>query len=133
MGDLPERVVRHFTVSEAEAGQKLLSYLKRRLSRDLPEALLHRIIRDGEVRVNGKRSKPFARLEENDDVRVPPLRVHKDDTPIAPPLTPAAANGAPEPLLPPPPPRTRLNDGTGASGTAGAPCGCWLGACWCWC
>ena len=89
MGDLPERVVRHFTVSEAEAGQKLLSYLKRRLSQNLPEALLHRIIRDGEVRVNGKRSKPFARLEENDEVRVPPLRVDKGDTPVEPPLTPA--------------------------------------------
>lgn len=71
---MPDLSVRNFTVSEAEAGQKLLSYLKRRLGQDLPESLLHRIIRSGEVRVNHKRCKPFDRLESGDEVRVPPLR-----------------------------------------------------------
>ncbi len=75
MRDLPEPAVKHFTVSEAEAGQKLLSYLKRRLGRDLPEALLHRIIRNGETRVNGRRAQPFTRLAAGDAVRVPPLRL----------------------------------------------------------
>lgn len=81
MYDLPERAVRHFTVSEAEAGQKLLSCLKRRLGQDLPDALLHRIIRSGEVRVNGKRAQAFSRLETGDEIRVPPLRTGKDETP----------------------------------------------------
>ena len=74
---MSERSVQYFTVSEAEAGQKLLACLKRRLGQDLPDGLLHRIIRGGEVRVNGKRVQPFARLEAGDEVRVPPLRLEK--------------------------------------------------------
>ena len=74
---MPERSVHYFTVSEAEAGQKLLAYLKRRLGSGLPDALLHRIIRSGEVRVNGSRAQPFARLAVGDEVRVPPLRLDK--------------------------------------------------------
>ena len=74
---MSQRSVQYFTVSEAEAGQKLLACLKRRLGRDLPDTLLHRIIRGGEVRVNGKRVQPFVRLEAGDEVRVPPLRLDK--------------------------------------------------------
>ena len=71
---MPDHSVQNLTVSPAEAGQKLLSYLKRRLGQNLPDSLLHRIIRSGEVRVNHKRCKPFDRLEEGDEVRIPPLR-----------------------------------------------------------
>ena len=71
---MPDPTVRNFTVSEAEAGQKLLSCLKRRLGQELPASLLHRIIRSGEVRVNGKRCKPFDRLEAGDEIRLPPIR-----------------------------------------------------------
>ena len=70
-----ERSIQHFTVSEAEAGQKLLACLKRRLGSELPDALLHRIIRSREVRVNGKRAQPFSRLETDAEIRVPPLRL----------------------------------------------------------
>ena len=75
---MSEHSVQYFTVSEAEAGQKLLACLKRRLGQDLPDGLLHRIIRGGEVRVNGKRAQPFARLEAGDEIRVPPLRLDND-------------------------------------------------------
>lgn len=74
---MSQRSVQYFTVSDAEAGQKLIACLKRRLGQDLPDGLLHRIIRGGEVRVNGKRSQPFSRLEAGDEVRVPPLRLEK--------------------------------------------------------
>lgn len=74
---MSQRSVQYFTVSDAEAGQKLLACLKRRLGQDLPDGLLHRIIRGGEVRVNGKRAQPFVRLEAGDEVRVPPLRLDK--------------------------------------------------------
>ena len=81
---MSERSVQYFTVSEAEAGQKLLACLKRRLGQDLPDGLLHRIIRGGEVRVNGKRAQPFSRLESGDEVRVPPLRLSPGlDNPVA--------------------------------------------------
>ena len=81
MRESSERTIQHLTVSEAEAGQKLLAYLKRRLGQALPEALLHRIIRSGQVRLNGKRAQAFTRLESGDEVRIPPLRL--DSPPLA--------------------------------------------------
>ncbi len=54
---------------------KLLDFLARRLGPEIPQAQLHRWIRTGQVRVNGGRSKPFARLAEGDAVRVPPFAV----------------------------------------------------------
>jgi len=60
-------------VSPEEAGQKLLQFLQRRLGREVPGSALLRIIRTGEVRVNGGRKKPFFRLAAGQEVRVPPL------------------------------------------------------------
>lgn len=57
-------------VSHAEAGQKLLSFLSRRLG--TPQSALHRWIRSGQIRINGHRCKPFARLEPGDTIRLPP-------------------------------------------------------------
>jgi 23S rRNA pseudouridine955/2504/2580 synthase len=64
--------VRHFEVEEGEAGQRLDKYLARRLG-DVPRTRIFRIIRRGEVRVNGRRAGPDARLSASDRVRVPPL------------------------------------------------------------
>jgi 23S rRNA pseudouridine955/2504/2580 synthase len=64
--------VRHFEVEEGDAGQRLDKYLARRLG-DVPRTRIFRIIRRGEVRVNGRRAGPEARLSANDRVRVPPL------------------------------------------------------------
>ena len=58
-------------VERAESGQKLLQFLQRRLN--LPPALLHRWVRTGQVRLNGRRAKPFARVSEGDLVRLPPF------------------------------------------------------------
>ena len=48
---------------------------------------IQRIIRKGEVRVNGKRTQPKARLEAGQSVRIPPLQiaapVPSDDAPQA--------------------------------------------------
>ena len=64
--------VRHFEVEEGDAGQRLDKYLVRRLG-DVPRTRIFRIIRRGEVRVNGRRAGPDARLSTNDRVRVPPI------------------------------------------------------------
>ena len=64
--------VRHLEVEEGEAGQRLDKYLVRRLG-DVPRTRIFRIIRRGEVRVNGRRVGPEARLSTHDKVRVPPL------------------------------------------------------------
>src|SRR5262249_29740572 len=44
-----------------------------------------RIIRSGEVRVNSGRCKPDRRLQEGDEVRVPPVRRPDETAPIRPP------------------------------------------------
>jgi 23S rRNA pseudouridine955/2504/2580 synthase len=72
--------VRHFEVEEGEAGQRLDKYLARRLG-DVPRTRIFRIIRRGEVRVNGRRAGPEARLSTNDRVRVPPLWEQAEEAP----------------------------------------------------
>ena len=50
----------------------LISQLK-----GLPRSKIYSIIRKGEVRVNGSRSKPEKRLKINDIVRIPPYRIEE--------------------------------------------------------
>lgn len=58
-------------VQDAESGQKLLNFLQRRLA--LPPSLLHRWLRTGQIRLNGRRCKPFERICGGDIVRLPPF------------------------------------------------------------
>lgn len=60
-----------FTVTPAEAGQKLLQALARRTGAG--PTVLHKWIRTGQVRVNGGRRKAFDRIEEGDEIRIPPF------------------------------------------------------------
>ena len=76
--------VRNVTVTEAEAGQKLLQFLERRLGGRVPKALIQRWVRKGEVRVDKGRAKPFDRLEVGQMVRIPPFRGEGDATPAGP-------------------------------------------------
>lgn len=83
-------------VTQAEAGQKLLQFLTRRLNGEVPGSALLRAIRTGQVRVDGGRKQPFFRLAEGQLVRVPPLTVAaKTSTasPAATPGEPCATNG----------------------------------------
>ncbi|HET9108159.1 MAG TPA: RluA family pseudouridine synthase [Steroidobacteraceae bacterium] len=82
--------VRHFEVEEGEAGQRLDKYLARRLA-DIPRTRIFRIIRRGEVRVNGRRAGPEARLNVSDRVRVPPLWEQAADAAARAPRGPPAA------------------------------------------
>lgn len=75
-------------VTPEEAGQKLLQFLQRRLGREVPGSALLRVIRTGQVRVDGGRKKPFFRLAAGQEVRVPPLSGIVPETPAA---APAAA------------------------------------------
>ena len=71
--------VRHFEVGEEEVGQRLDNWLQRRLGL-VPRSRIYRVIRKGEVRVNGHRAGPELRLQLHDRVRIPPMRV----APVAP-------------------------------------------------
>ena len=58
-------------VHKSESGQKLLNFLQRRIELSKNEA--YKWIRTGQVRINSKRADPHARLEENDEIRIPPF------------------------------------------------------------
>ncbi len=64
--------VAHIRVKPEEAGLRLDRWLKQRFPA-LPYARIQRMLRKGEVRVNGRRAKAAHRLEAGDDVRLPPL------------------------------------------------------------
>ena len=57
-----------------QAGQRIDNFLKRHLP-GLPKSRLYRILRRGEVRVNGGRVRATYRIEAGDEVRIPPTRL----------------------------------------------------------
>lgn len=65
--------VQWFEVDDAHEGQRLDNFLLARL-RGVPKTRIYRMIRTGEVRVNGKRAKAEQRTQGGDRVRVPPLQ-----------------------------------------------------------
>lgn len=66
--------VRHLEIEEDFAGQRIDNYLLR-LLKGVPRSRIYRIVRKGEVRLNGKRIKPDTRLKAGDRIRIPPVRV----------------------------------------------------------
>ena len=66
--------VRHYAIDAESAGQRLDNFLLREL-KGVPKTHVYRIIRSGEVRVNKGRAQADTRLQENDLIRVPPLRL----------------------------------------------------------
>ncbi|MDX2265983.1 MAG: RluA family pseudouridine synthase [Hyphomicrobiales bacterium] len=59
-------------VAQAEDGLRLDKWLKGRFP-NLPFGVLQKLLRTGQVRVNGRRAKPGDRLEAGQEVRVPNL------------------------------------------------------------
>lgn len=70
----PPAAVRHLVVDVSAEGQRLDNFLVR-TCKGVPKSRLYRIIRSGEVRVNGGRAAPETRLAPGDTVRLPPLRM----------------------------------------------------------
>ncbi len=58
---------------EDDVGRRLDNFLLARL-KGVPRSRIYRMIRSGEVRVNGGRSRPNGRLSLGDEVRIPPVR-----------------------------------------------------------
>ncbi|WP_316897882.1 RluA family pseudouridine synthase [Pseudodesulfovibrio indicus] len=65
-------------VTRAESGQKLLQFLERRLTGEVPRSAIQKWIRTGQVRVDKGRKKPFDRLAEGQAVRIPPYTPGED-------------------------------------------------------
>ncbi len=73
MNDAPAKsAVRHETVSADQAGQRLDNFLIGQLD-GVPRSLVYRLVRTGQVRVNGRRAKPMKKLKAGDEVRIPPV------------------------------------------------------------
>ena len=76
--------VQYVEVSAERAGQRLDNFLLGQL-KGLPRPHVYRILRTGEVRVNGRRAKPDYRIQAGDRVRLPPLQRAATIEPTAPP------------------------------------------------
>ena len=80
--------VRKVRIDADHDGQRVDNFLRRELP-GVPKGRLYRLIRRGEVRVNGGRVRAEYRLREGDELRIPPVRVDDDGPP--PPADVAAA------------------------------------------
>lgn len=76
--------VRFERIDEENAGQRIDNFLLR-LARGVPKSHIYRILRSGEVRVNGGRVRQTYRLAAGDEVRIPPLRLAPADVRVTPP------------------------------------------------
>ncbi|HWS40291.1 MAG TPA: RluA family pseudouridine synthase [Arenimonas sp.] len=65
-------------------GQRLDNFLLG-LLKGAPRSLIYKIIRGGQVRINGKRAKPEDRLDEDDEVRIPPVKIDQAEPNRVPP------------------------------------------------
>ena len=72
--------VSSYVVDEEYQNTRLDNCLISKL-KGLPRSKIYSIIRKGEVRVNGSRSKPDRRLKINDVIRIPPYR--KEEKPLS--------------------------------------------------
>lgn len=61
-------------VGAEENGRKLTTFLQARLGH-LPAGLVMRLVRTGQVRIDGRRCKPFDRVAAGQKVRIPPVTV----------------------------------------------------------
>jgi 23S rRNA pseudouridine955/2504/2580 synthase len=71
------------TVTADEAGQRIDNFLLRQF-KTVPRSRVYRLLRKGEVRVNRKRVDAEYRIQEGDEVRLPPVRMDAGDTLKAP-------------------------------------------------
>lgn len=81
-GDKPS--VRMITVPADRAGQRLDNFLLGQL-KGAPRSLVYKLVRSGQVRVNGGRAKAERKLEAGDEVRIPPVRLTEEGDKAGPP------------------------------------------------
>lgn len=86
MKDLGKNSVTRHKVGEEAGGQRIDNYLTR-LLKGVPKSHVYRILRSGEVRVNGGRAKPDYRVNQGDELRIPPIRVAARAAKTAPPVS----------------------------------------------
>ncbi|KFN46968.1 hypothetical protein N787_01335 [Arenimonas metalli CF5-1] len=63
-------------VPEDRDGQRLDNFLLLQL-KGAPRSLVYKLVRSGQVRINGKRAKADSRLAGGDEVRIPPVKLNE--------------------------------------------------------
>lgn len=71
--------VQFIIIEDDEKHQRIDNYLLRVL-KGVPKSKIYRILRKGEVRVNKKRVKPEYKLQAQDEIRLPPIRLAPPST-----------------------------------------------------
>lgn len=66
--------MRKVLIDADQAGQRIDNFLRKELP-GVPKSRIYRVLRRGEVRVNGGRVRAEYKLQQGDEVRVPPARV----------------------------------------------------------
>src|ERR1700732_1778657 len=74
----PKSAVEMRTITADEAGQRIDNFLMRHF-KTVPRSRVYRLLRKGEVRVNRKRVDAEYRIQEGDEVRLPPVRIDTGD------------------------------------------------------
>jgi 23S rRNA pseudouridine955/2504/2580 synthase len=74
---------RRLAIDAEQAQQRLDNFLFREL-KGVPKGHVYRLLRTGQVRVNGRRVKPDYRLASGDEVRIPPVRQAETPPPARP-------------------------------------------------
>jgi 23S rRNA pseudouridine955/2504/2580 synthase len=77
--------VRKVRVDEDRAGQRIDNFLRTQLP-GVPKGRVYRLLRRGEVRVNGGRVRAEYKLQPGDEVRIPPVRIEEGGAPPPPKL-----------------------------------------------
>ncbi|MCC2657704.1 MAG: RluA family pseudouridine synthase [Panacagrimonas sp.] len=80
----PATAVRHVRAGAREDGQRIDNFLLRQLP-GVPKSHVYRLLRSGQVRVNGGRAKPERKLVEGDEIRIPPVRMAEKGEAVRPP------------------------------------------------
>ena len=81
MAEVSKSSVTQAIISEDEQGQRLDNFLLK-ICKGVPKSHVYRIVRSGEIRVNGKRAGASYRLQIGDVLRIPPIRVAQREAEI---------------------------------------------------
>ena len=74
MNDLGKNSAHRLKVDDEQQDQRLDNFLMSRL-KGVPKSRIYKLVRGGEVRINGGRVAVSYRLQAGDEVRIPPVRV----------------------------------------------------------
>ena len=80
----PKTAVRTVKVPDDREGQRLDNFLLGQL-KGAPRSLVYKLVRSGQVRVNGGRAKAERKLQPGDEVRIPPVSLNDPEDKAPPP------------------------------------------------